>query len=266
MGLWVSVSGRVKALPGDGPSMAHVRVEGDTTLSEPVLVEGLPGAGLVGKIAADHLVDSFDMTYHAGVHCEGLPDAVVYHPDSRELVPPVRLYADGERDLLVLQSDVPVSPSRAGEFAGCVTGWVADNDALPVYLSGLPEEKEPDQVPRVYGVATGGVDGLLDGTDVGPPPEGGLVSGPTGALLSAAARREVGALGVIAETEARFPDPEAARAVLKRAIEPVAGVEVETDTLVDRAEEIRRAKERIARQIQEGGDESSEAQPLRMFQ
>lgn len=246
--------------------MARVTVEREVALDSPVMVEGLPGAGLVGKIAADHLVDTFDMTYLAGVDCEGLPDAVVYHADSADLMPPVRLYADAAHDLLVLQSDVPVSPTRSGEFAGCITGWVDQHDALPVYLSGLPEEKEPDQVPAVYGVATGGAAGELEGLDVTPPAEGGLVSGPTGALLAEAARSDLDALGIIVETEARFPDPEAARVVLKRAIEPIAGVEVETETLVDRAEEISRAKERIARQIQEGGEESSEARPLRMFQ
>lgn len=246
--------------------MAHVNVEGEVALEEPVLVEGLPGAGLVGKIVADHLVESFEMDYYAGVQCEGLPEAVVYHADDTDLVPPVRLYADGRRDLLVLQSDVPVSPSRAGEFAGCVTGWLADNDVLPIYLSGLPEETEADQVPTVYGVATGSADALLEDIDVAPPAEDGLVSGPTGALLAEAAGRDLDAVGCIAETEARFPDPEAARIVLTRAIQPLVGLEVETDTLQDRAEEIQHAKERIARQIQEGGEESSEAQPLRMFQ
>ncbi len=246
--------------------MATISVEQPVDLDEPVLVEGLPGAGLVGKIAADHLVESFGMDYLAGVTCEGLPDAVVYRSDSRDLVPPVRLYADADRDLLVLQSDVPVSPSQAGGFAGCVTDWIEDVGALPLYVSGLPEEKSPDEVPAVYGVATGGAAGLVEEVDLAPPAEGGLVSGPTGALLAEAGRADLDALGVIAETEARFPDPEAARMVLTRAVEPLAGVTVETDTLVDRAEEISRAKQRIAKQIQEGGDESSEAQPLRMFQ
>ncbi|MEF8882717.1 MAG: PAC2 family protein, partial [Halapricum sp.] len=51
--------------------MAHVNVHReDLDFDEPVLVEGLPGLGLVGKIAADHLVDTFEMDHYASIHCD----------------------------------------------------------------------------------------------------------------------------------------------------------------------------------------------------
>ena len=130
--------------------MAHVEEKTTLELEEPVMVEGLPGVGLVGKIAADHLVDAFDMTYYAACRCDGLPDVAVYGEGERGVKPPVRIYADERRDLLVLQSDVPVSPAAATEFAGCIAGWLADNEVFPIYASGLPEDKE--EVPALYGV------------------------------------------------------------------------------------------------------------------
>lgn len=103
--------------------MAYVDVhDTDIELHRPVLVEGLPGVGLVGKIAADHLVESYDMTQYATCHCEGLPEVAIYHESSHDITGAVRFYADESRDLPVLQSDVPVSPRTAGEFAGCITG------------------------------------------------------------------------------------------------------------------------------------------------
>jgi uncharacterized protein len=71
---------------------------------------------------------------------------------------------------------------------------------------------------------------------------------------------------LIVESDPRFPDPEAARVLLVEGIEPLAGVEVDTDDLVDRGEEIREAKERLAKRMQEGGDESTQARPLGMYQ
>lgn len=244
--------------------MANVTVHADLDLEAPTLVEGMPGAGLVGKIAADHLVETFEMEYVASCFCEGLPRVAVYRGDSSETMPPVRIYADESRDLLVLQSDVPVSPSAATDFAGCLTGWFEEHDVLPLLLSGLPEEK--NGVPEVYGIATGDADGRLDDAGIVPPREAGLVSGPTGALIHEATVRDLDAVGLVVETEAKFPDPEAARAVIKHGIEPLSGVEVDTSALVDHAEEIREAKDRLAQQIQEGGDESSEATPIRGFQ
>ncbi|MFC4549009.1 MULTISPECIES: proteasome assembly chaperone family protein [Halorussus] len=243
-----------------------VRAE-DVELDEPTMVEGLPGVGLVGKLATDHLVEQFDMTYLASVDCEGLPQISVYEEDNREVRPPVRLYADERNDLLALQSDVPVSASAATEFAACVTDWLADREATPIYMSGMPHQKQPDDIPSLYGVASGTAGELLDEVDVGTPDERGAISGPTGALLSEAADRDLDALGLIVQSDPQFPDPEAAHILIEQGIAPLTGIEVDTDDLVDRAEEISEQKEQLAQRMQEAeSDESSQAQPLRMFQ
>lgn len=246
--------------------MAHIQIQADgIELDSPVLVEGLPGAGLVGKIAADHLVEEFDMTYYGALHCEGLPKVAVYRGEQSDVRPPVRLYADEDRDLVVLQSDVPVSPTQASDFADCVTGWLDDNDALPLYLSGLSEEK--DGVPEMYGVATGSADDVLDAEGIVPPRENGLVSGPTGALLHRAGEVGIDALGLIVQTEPKFPDPESARVLLEHGIGPIADIEVETDALLERADEIQEARKQLAERLQEADrDESTQAQSIRGFQ
>ncbi|MFB6171883.1 MAG: proteasome assembly chaperone family protein [Haloarculaceae archaeon] len=246
--------------------MASVQVRADgVDLDSPTLIEGLPGAGLVGKIAADHLVEEFEMTHYADVRCEGLADVAVYEADSRAVLTPVRIYADEERDLLVLQSDVPVSPSSAEAFVGCLSGWVAERDAFPLYLSGLPVEEKSD-VPALFGVATGAAGDRVADAGIEPPEQGGLVSGPTGALLARAADEELDSVALVVETEAQFPDPEAARTLLQNGIEPLAGIEVDTEELVERAAEIREAREQLAQRLHEAQDESTQAQPIRGFQ
>ena len=244
--------------------MARIDVVADIELDSPTLVEGLPGVGLVGKTAADHLVNTFEMEYYAGVHCDGVPQVGVYRGERSALRPPVRLHADAERNLVVLQSDVPVSPSEATAFAACITGWLDEHDVTPLYLSGLPSQSESSR--ELYGVSTGNADRLLDDAGVVPPAEGGLVSGPTGALLYHAERTGLDSVGLIVETDPRFPDPEAARVVLDHGVAPITDLEIETKDLVERAEEIREARERLAERMAEAEDESSQAEPLRMFQ
>jgi len=245
--------------------MAHIQVHrDDVELDEPTFVEGLPGVGLVGKIAADHLVDSFDMTEYATVHCDGLPEVAVFEENDPTYRPPVRVYADADRDLLALRSDVPVSPSAADEFAGCLTGWLVEEGAIPLFLSGLPAEK--DGVPELYGVASDGATDLLDEHDIDAPSQSGVISGPTGALLHQAQVDDLPALGLVVESSQNFPDPEAARVLLVEGIGPVAGGTVETDRLVEQAEEISQAREQLAKQMQDAGEESSSAQPMGMYQ
>lgn len=244
--------------------MARIEVVDPVDVSNPTLIEGFPGVGLVGKIAADHVVESFDMVHHGNVHCEDLPPVVGYGASDPALRTPVRLYADAERDLLVLQSDVPVPPSGADAVAACLSEVVGDG-VTPLYLSGIPAERNDDP-PAVYGVATGAATERLDAVDLPAPPEPGIVSGPTGALLARALERGTPSVGVVAESNPKFPDPAAAQAVIHEAIEPLTRVEVPTDGLVERASEIRQARERLARRMQKADADSSRAQPLGMYQ
>ncbi|WP_415382500.1 proteasome assembly chaperone family protein [Halosimplex sp. TS25] len=245
--------------------MAHVRVHDDEIeLDSPTLIEGLPGVGLVGKIAADHLVDALDMTHYASCHCDGLPEVVVFNEGDQSYQSPVRIYADETRDLLVLQSDVPVSPNAADDFAACLVAWLGERDATALFVSGLPAEK--DDVPALYGVANGDAAALLDEHDIPAPTENGVISGPTGALLYEANRADLDALGLVVESNKNFPDPEAARVVLLDGVGPIAGVEVETEHLVEQAEEISKARENLAKRMEEAQEESSKAQPIGMYQ
>lgn len=245
--------------------MAHVTVHrDDIELDDPVLIEGLPGLGLVGKIAVDHLVDTYGMPHYASCHCDGLPEVAVYDADGPGIEPPVRIHVDQERNLLALQSDIPISPSAAAEFASCVTAWFDEVDALPIFVTGT--QRDGQEATDVFGISTGGAEAHLDGLDVKTPGERGVVSGPTGALLYQAGQQNLESLGFIVEASPQFPDPAAAKVLLEHAVEPIADIDVDTDQLVERAQEISEAKERLARQMQEAGDEGSQAQPIGMFQ
>lgn len=245
--------------------MARVEIHReDLELDEPMLVEGLPGVGLVGKIATDHLIERLEMTYYGSLHCHGLPEVAVYEQGDSTVRPPVRLYADEPRNLLVLSSDVPVSPSNAEKFATCVTDWHVENDVLPVFLSGLPMDYEDE--PILTGIATGSAGRLLDEIDVAPPTGDGAVTGPTGAMLYETERRAIDGIGFIVQADPNFPDPEAARVVLADAVGPLTDVDVDTEMLLERAEEVAQAKSQLAQQMQQGSDESTSARPLGMYQ
>lgn len=244
--------------------MAQISIVEDVDLNDPVLVEGFPGVGLVGSIAVSHLIETYDMTHHANVHCEGLPRMATYGSSDPTLSTPVRLYADAEHDLVALRSDVPVSPDGAAAFVDCFAGWLDDSNTMPMYLSGLGRETE-DERPGLYGVATGGGEPLLADAGIDDPPEDGIVSGPTGALLADALKRDIRALGLVVESDPQFPDPTAARVLIEDGIDPVAGLDTPTEELVERAGEIRDAKRQLAKRLQ-SGEESVRAEPLRGFQ
>ncbi|MWV41090.1 PAC2 family protein [Natrialba sp. INN-245] len=247
--------------------MARICIQGpDVALEDPMLVEGFPGVGLVGKIATDHLIDELEMAYHASVHCEGLPRIGVYRSGNRTVRPPVRIYVSEEHNLLALQSDAPIASQAVESVAECVSAWIGDQGATPIYLSGLPAERDEDR-PEIYGVATGETGETLERHEIPAPSEDGVITGPTGALINRAAQRDADSLGLVVECSPQFPDPEAASVLLEDAIAPIADLSIDVRDLVDRAEEIRQKREQLAQQMQAiGQDESTQAQPLRMYQ
>jgi uncharacterized protein len=246
--------------------MPGIQIQGSSvSLENPTLVEGFPGVGLVGKIATDHLISELGMTYYASLDCPGLPRIGVYRGGEGRARPPVRVYVSEAHDLFALQSDAPIGANAVDSVADCVTGWLANEGIRPIYLSGLPTER--DGKPSLYGIATGEGTDTLTEHGIEAPPEDGVVSGPTGALLNRAAHRGDESLGLIVGSSRQFPDPEAASVLLEDGIAPITGVSIDVSDLADRAEEIRNQREQFARQMQElGQDESSQAQPLRMYQ
>lgn len=239
-------------------------VDEELSLDRPVLIEGFPGVGLVGKMAVDHIIDELEMDHYANVYCNSIPPVATYRKDERQLVTPVRLYVDAERNLLALQSDVPIGPEAATEFGDCVDDWFVTEEVVPVYISGLP--RKVDEERQLYGVGSGaGLEHLAD-AGIDRPAEMGLVSGPTGALLSHAIEGGTTAVGLIVETNPQLPDPEASQIIIEDGIKPIADITVSTEDLSNRADEIEAAREQLIQRMQQATDDSSRAQPLRMYQ
>jgi len=85
-------------------------------------------------------------------------------------------------------------------------------------------------------------------------------------LLAETNRRGVDSVGLIVQANPQFPDPESARVLLVEGIEPLADIAVDTQRLVEQAEEIATAREKLAQRMQEATEESTQAQPLGMYQ
>lgn len=249
--------------------MAHVTVESAaTSVEEPILLDGLPGRGLIGKLVVDHVLDEFGMEYYAGVYCDGIPPVAVYRANDSTVRPPVQVYADPERDLLALVSDVPVSPSAAPDFTECFVGWLDDQSATPVLISGLPRTQEVEAGTRsreLYGLSTGAGDDLLDEAGIVPPRHAGHVSGPTGALLHRAAETDLDAVGLLVESASEFPDFEAARLVVEHGIDPIAGLDLDASPLVDQSVGMSPAVETFVEQVREADDGATRAEPTATF-
>jgi uncharacterized protein (TIGR00162 family) len=228
----------------------HVETHADPDLSEPVLVEGLPGVGHVGKLAAEHLLEEFDSELVRRVYSEHFPPQVTVE-EGRTTLACAEFHADaGGRDLLVLTGDHQAGGTR-GHYR-LADAYLDVADSLGVErafaLGGVPTGELVEEYTVLGAATTAEQVEELEGHGVEfreDEPAGGIV-GVSGLVLGLGERRDLPAACLMGETSGYLVDPKSARAVLE-VLQDVAGFDVPFETLEERAEEM----EEVVRQIRE---------------
>ncbi|MGQ4554522.1 proteasome assembly chaperone family protein [Halobellus sp. GM3] len=219
-------------------------------LRDPALIEGLPGVGHVGKLAAEHLLEEFDSELVARVFADEFPPQVAVDDEGVAELACAEFHAvdTGERDLLVLTGDHQAQ-SHSGHYhiTDAFLDVAATYDVDDVYaLGGVPTGELVDE-PDVLGAVShaDGVDALEDaGVEFREgEPAGGIV-GVSGLLLGLGGRRGFSAACLMGETSGYLVDPSSAQAVLE-VLESVVDFEVDYDSLEERAEEMKEVAEKI---------------------
>ncbi len=239
----------------------------DPDLEEPVLIEGLPGVGHVGKLAAEHLIEEFESELVRRVHSEHLPPQVTVDEEGVATLAAIEFHAvHANRDLLVLVGD-----HQAGDTVGHYRLTEAFLDVATdfgvseiIALGGVPTGEIVEEHDVIGAVSVDGHREAYESAGVefrANEPTGGIV-GTSGLLLGLGERRDVPATCLMGETSGYLVDPKSAQAVLN-VLKDVLGFEVDVTTLEERAEEM----EEVVRELQEmqGGQSAPSDEDLRYF-
>lgn len=177
-------------------------------LNNPILIEGLPGIGNVGKVAVDFIIEELKAKKLYGISSYTFPHSVFVNEDNLVELPSIEMYYkrfNGKgRDLLLLTGDVqPVDEVSSYEFSEKMLDLLErfkGNELITlggIGLADIPKkpklyctanskkiiQKYKDKVvcEKLYGV-------------VGP------IVGVSGLLVGLASRRRIEAISFLAET------------------------------------------------------------------
>jgi len=229
----------------------------------PTLIEGLPGLGLVASIAVDQITKQLDLEQHGTIVSDDFPPVAAFN-DGR-VRDAVRVYGGEDPAVMTLQSDVPIPPTAVESLSQCVLSDVAEEFERAVFLAGTPAETE-DDIGEVMGVATTDqLEGALTDAEITLADGAGVLGGVTGALLNACYHHDVPAAVLIVRSHPYIPDPGAARAVIENALEPLVKFDIDTQELLEQAEEIQKQKQQIAEQLQQYQQQQDQP-PAGMYQ
>jgi uncharacterized protein len=248
------------------PDTASFERVTDLDLDTPVLIEGLPGHGLVAAITVDQITSDQELELHGRITSESFPSVVTYDDGMvRDLV---RVYGGTDPDLLTLQSDLALPEEAFRPLARCVIEDLSEQFDRAIFLAGAPAQSEADR-GTVHGVATTeGMRAELDDAGIELGDEPGIVGGITGAMVKECYHADVPAALLVVESHPYLPDPTAARAVIEEALEGLVPFDVDTTELAEQGEEIEQRMEQIAAQYREMNQKRQEDQRMdtRMFQ
>lgn len=215
-------------------------------LKEPILVEGLPGTGLIGSFASEYLVEELNGQPVRRVYSEHFPPVVSVDDNKTARLDPHTMYAlkAGEHDLLMLtgyaQAEDPVGQHRLTES---VLDIAANFGVNEVFTLGGVVMSETAEDYEVVGATTEGSNYLkerLKGAGVSfqreeaPQKIGGL----SGLLLGLGAYRGFATACILGTTNNRQPDPKSALGVLK-ILQEIFGFSVDLSSFSEKAEQIK---------------------------
>jgi len=224
-------------------------------LNNPLLIEGLPGIGNVGKLAVEHLIDTVKAKKFAEIFCKDFPPQVFINPDGTiELVNNEFFYwkskKKNQRDLVLLTGDYQgLSSQGQYELVEKILDICQDLGVKELYTLGGYGLGHEIQDPKVL-CATTDKSIVKRMKKIGAvfkknEPGGGIV-GASGLLLGLGKLRGMQGTCFMGETPGYLVDPKSAKAVLKILIN-ITGVDVSLSALEKKAKEI----EHIAHQLKE---------------
>jgi uncharacterized protein len=214
-----------------------------------VMLFGFPDVGLVGVIAASHLISELNnLEEVAYLDSKLLPPLIVLHeglPHS-----PIRIFGNAFILLAVSETAIPADVIYPIMYA--LIDWGKSKNAkMMISLSGIPTQERQDVEELKVFAAASNSDVLKMVQDLGIEilKEGYMV-GPQAIMLQRCANIGLPAVTLLAQCFFNYPDPEAAAEVLK-GLTKITGLKVDVSKLLEKGEEIRLKARDVMRRTQQ---------------
>jgi uncharacterized protein (TIGR00162 family) len=213
----------------------------------PILIEGLPGLGLVGKIATRYLIRQLKAQKLAYLYSPHFPYFVLVSKKGSVRLLRGTFYfwknEKGESDLILFTGDSQAQTIEGQyEISNSILDFAQKHGVkLIITIGGYRVETDN---PRVVAAATSQslLDRALQANAV-ISPMGSPIVGTAGLILGLAPFRRIEALCLLGETRGYLPDPKAAKSVLEVLLK-ILGINVD---LAGLDAEIAKAESMVAR-------------------
>ena len=219
-------------------------------LKDTILIEGFPGIGLVGTIAAGYIVEKRNMEPIGYISSDKFPPMTTIHQGRPYF--PARIYKDKKGDFCILFAEFVVPANSVNELSDAILKFAKDNGIKQIVsLSGMTSQKEG--APELYGIASN--DEMANYLKVKKVKliQEGVTTGVSGVLLAKCSTVDFPAFSLLAESKSGYPDPRAS-ALLFGKLDELIGLKVDVKALLQEASMIEtKMKKMLDHMKKEGG-------------
>lgn len=214
------------------PIQVDIKETAALNLTNPVIIEGFPGIGMIGTITASYLAEKLDMQlvgYFASSHFPPIAAIHNYVP-----VSPARIYASEKHNLIVLFSEFVIPSEVVFTLSQSILAYAKKKNARMIYSLAGVASPTPDD--KLYGIASmPEVGESLKKSGVSLIKEG-ATQGVSGVLIAECAQAKFPAANIMVQTATPL-DPKAS-AKLLNAVAKMLDLPVDTKELISEGDKI----------------------------
>ncbi|MBN1786163.1 MAG: proteasome assembly chaperone family protein [Candidatus Methanofastidiosa archaeon] len=220
-----------------------------------IFIEGLPGIGLIGKLAAEHLIQELGAEKFAEIFSPHFPHQALIKEDASVRLMKNKLYhgRSNDKDFIILVGDTQPSPSNSFGHYEIVTKIIEYIEKFGVSmmftLGGYSTGGEIVEHPRVLGAVSHPelVEEYKDAKISFRDDSGAAIVGASGLLLAMGRQKGMKGMCLLGESPGyMYIDAKAAKSVLE-VLSKILKLEIDMTALEERAEET----ENLIHKIQE---------------
>ncbi|NHJ85188.1 MAG: proteasome assembly chaperone family protein [Asgard group archaeon] len=208
---------------------------------------GFPGMGLAGAIAAQTISEELKLETIGFVEGLAIPPVAVFLDGY--LRHPYRIMGKEGLDIAVFIGESAVESDGAYYIADAIMDWAMKHGAEEIICLDGFAYLDPNDEAKVYLVAEPETNEKAKKLNI-PPLKSGYIRGFAGAILNKTMITDVEGYAFLVGTRPDLPDPGGAAAIIKT-INTYKHTNINTDTLSEQAESIKKKLQELAHQTQE---------------
>jgi uncharacterized protein len=204
---------------------AEIYETGKNNLKNPTIFVGFVGAGLVGTIAIDHMINELNMKQVGFLRSKHLPPSTVFMQG--RLRHPFRIYSNNDGSVCAIICEIIISKDGIYNIAMAILEWAEQKGSNEIIvLDGVADSKHDG---KAFFAAEVDLCRVMEENDIKMIPQG-FITGISGGILNECLIRKIRGVTLLAKADERTPDPIAAATIIE-AVNRLYETEINTKNL-----------------------------------